>query len=104
MDAAKAYDESARLLKGQRWKINFRTEEDYTSAKKKEEEKLKLQKQDAKQKKEEDQKLKDAKLKEMENPSSAELKVRYGILVVVYFFQQIQCISNNCFRIIHFFF
>jgi len=103
VDAAKAYDESARLLKGQGWKINFRTEEDYTSAKKKEEEKLELQKQAAKQKKEEDQKLKDAKIKEMENPSSAELKVRYGTVGVIYFFQRIQCISNNCFRIMYFF-
>ena len=39
VDAAKAYDESARLLKGKGWKINFKTEEDYLLAKKKEEEK-----------------------------------------------------------------
>lgn len=35
-DAAKAYDQSAKLLKGNGWKINFQNEEEYHSAKEKE--------------------------------------------------------------------
>ncbi len=33
MDAALAYDQSARLLKGPSWKVNFPTEQDYEDAK-----------------------------------------------------------------------
>merc|ERR1719174_2443286 len=36
VDAARAYDESAKLLKGNGWKINFPTIEEYERAKKKE--------------------------------------------------------------------
>jgi hypothetical protein len=36
VDAAKAYDESAKVLKGEGWKINFQTEEAYELAKMKE--------------------------------------------------------------------
>lgn len=36
VDAALAYDESARLLKGSSWKVNFRTKGDYEEAKLKE--------------------------------------------------------------------
>mmetsp|Transcript_16031 Transcript_16031/g.22835 ORF Transcript_16031/g.22835 Transcript_16031/m.22835 type:complete len:970 (+) Transcript_16031:277-3186(+) len=36
VDAARAYDESAKLLKGNGWKINFQTKEDYERAKCKE--------------------------------------------------------------------
>lgn len=39
VDAAKAYDESAKVLKGEGWKINFQTEEAYELAKMKEIEK-----------------------------------------------------------------
>jgi hypothetical protein len=35
-DAAKAYDQSAKLLKGNGWKINFQSEDDYQAAKEKE--------------------------------------------------------------------
>ncbi len=33
VDAARAYDKSAKLLKGESWKINFKTDEDYEIAK-----------------------------------------------------------------------
>ncbi len=36
VDAARAYDQSAKLLKGDGWKINFQTERDYEIAKQKE--------------------------------------------------------------------
>ncbi len=36
MDAALAYDESARLLKGTSWKVNFQTRQEYEKAKAKE--------------------------------------------------------------------
>uniref|UniRef100_A0A7S2NY26 AP2/ERF domain-containing protein n=1 Tax=Leptocylindrus danicus TaxID=163516 RepID=A0A7S2NY26_9STRA len=39
-DAAKAYDDSARDLKGPGWKINFPTEKEFAEARKKEEEAL----------------------------------------------------------------
>ena len=38
VDAAKAYDDSAKMLKGNGWKINFKTNEEYEIAKKEEEE------------------------------------------------------------------
>lgn len=36
VDAARAYDQSAKLLKGEGWKINFQADEDYEAAKAKE--------------------------------------------------------------------
>lgn len=43
VDAAKAYDDSAKLLKGEDWKINFSSEEEFKRAKRKEAQMLELQ-------------------------------------------------------------
>ena len=47
MDAAKAYDESAKVLKGDGWKINFPTEDAYELAKLKEIESNEKKRKDA---------------------------------------------------------
>ena len=47
VDAARAYDESAKLLKGDGWKINFQTDQDYEMAKAKELEMLERRRMEA---------------------------------------------------------
>ena len=47
VDAARAYDESAKLLKGDGWKINFQTDQDYEMAKTKELEMLERRRMEA---------------------------------------------------------
>ncbi len=50
VDAARAYDQSAKLLKGDGWKINFKTDEDYEVAKAKEIEMIERRRQEAEMK------------------------------------------------------
>jgi len=50
VDAARAYDQSAKLLKGDSWKINFQTDQDYEIAKAKEMEMIERRRHEAEMK------------------------------------------------------